>query len=173
MSDEYLDVVDENDRVIGRDTRKNVHDHYQIHRGVHVFVVNERGWILVQRRSLLKDYYPGYLDVSVGGQVISGETYEEAGCRELREELGCHDGPISFIGAYDAFSSRQREKRQVFVHRCAGPFTLDFREVAGVEFYSMERVSQLLQVARFTEGFRRSLAIFTCESRRWGGVISE
>jgi isopentenyldiphosphate isomerase len=106
-----MDIVDEDDRVIGRDTRRNVHDAYAIHRGVHVFVVSSEGKILIQRRTTKKDYYPGFFDISVGAQVQSGESYEGAASRELHEELGCHTGPLRPIAKYDAYSDRQREKR--------------------------------------------------------------
>ena len=157
---EYLDIVDENDKVIGRDTRKNVHDNYRIHRGVHVFVVDRQDRILIQRRSMKKDYYPGYLDISVGAQVSSGETYEAAGRRELLEELGCHEGPITEIASYDAYSSRQREKRRIFVHYCEGPFAPNPDEVDDLEFLSVDEVRTLLAKEKFTEGFQRSLEIY-------------
>ena len=88
MKQEYLDIVDIKDKIIGKATRKEIHDMHQIHRGVHVFVVNSKNEILIQKRSNKKDYYPGYYDASVGAQVRSGETYEQAAKRELKEELG-------------------------------------------------------------------------------------
>lgn len=157
---EYLDIVNENDEVIGRDTRKNVHDNYEIHRGVHVFVVDRQDRILIQRRSTKKDYYPGYLDISVGAQVSSGETYEAAGKRELWEELGCHHGPIKEIASYNAYSPRQREKRRIFIHYCDGPFAPNPDEIDDLEFMSVDAVRTLLAKERFTEGFQRSLAIY-------------
>src|SRR5580700_5303083 len=102
-----MDVVNEYDEVIGQDTRKHIHDTHQIHRGVHVLIRNSKEEILIQRRSFSKDYYPGYYDISVGAQVSSGESYEDAARRELTEELGCHttDLILTPIAYYDAFSS--------------------------------------------------------------------
>jgi isopentenyl-diphosphate delta-isomerase len=157
---EYLDIVDENDVVIGRDTRKNVHDNYEIHRGVHVLVVDQLGRILVQRRSMNKDYYPGCLDMSVGAQVTSGETYEQAASRELMEELGCHSGPLTRVADYDAYSARQREKRRIFIHYCEGPFTPDPAEIDSLTFVAIDDLHKMLESESFTEGFRRSLAIY-------------
>jgi isopentenyl-diphosphate delta-isomerase len=162
---EYMDIVDEDDNIIGWDTRKNVHDNYQIHRGIHIFVVNDSGQLLIQKRSTAKDYYPGYYDIAVGGQVSSGETYEESAARELREELGCHDGPLTYVADYDAFSERQREKRRIFEHRCNGPFDIDPSEVDAIEFLSEKEVADAIEERPFTEGFKRSFAIYRSRTR--------
>lgn len=58
---------------------------------VHVCVFNSRQEMLIQRRQLTKDRYPGIWDVSAGGFVASGEDSEQAIKRELREELGMDD----------------------------------------------------------------------------------
>lgn len=47
--------------------------------------------VLFQKRSLDVDRYPGKWDCSVGGHVNYGETYTDAGIRELGEEIGVHD----------------------------------------------------------------------------------
>lgn len=156
---EYMDIVNEADEVIGRDTRERVHARHEIHRGVHVFVVNAAGELLLQRRAETTGDYPGYWDASAGGQVASGETYEEAAVRELDEELGCADGGTRLIGKYDSFSSRQREKRALFVHESEGPFRLP-SQVAEVRFAAPADVLSMLESKPFTEGFRRSFSLW-------------
>lgn len=163
-----MDIVDEHDRVIGRDTRRAVHDGYHIHRGIHVFVVDAGGRLLIQKRSANKDYYPGYYDVAVGGQVASGETYEVSAARELKEELGCHDGPLEYVADYDAFSERQREKRRIFEHRCDGPFDIDAHEVDAIEWLNPDDVVTAIEQRPFTEGFKRSFAIYA-DARHFAG----
>ena len=46
---------------------------------------------LFQKRSMSVDRFPGKWDASVGGHVNYGETFAEAGERELGEELGVYD----------------------------------------------------------------------------------
>lgn len=85
---EMLDVVDANDNVVGRATRAEVHQWGLLHRAVHVFLFNPSGEVYVQRRSMSKDRFPGFLDSSAAGHVDPGETYQSAAVRELEEELG-------------------------------------------------------------------------------------
>jgi 16S rRNA (adenine1518-N6/adenine1519-N6)-dimethyltransferase len=90
-SEEILPVVDENDVAVGTARRAAIHEQKLRHRSVHVLVFNSAGEILVQLRGPTKDQYPLYWDVSVGGHVNPGESYEAAARRELHEELGLTD----------------------------------------------------------------------------------
>jgi isopentenyl-diphosphate delta-isomerase type 1 len=85
---EMLEVVDEQDHVIGLAARAEIHENRWTHRAVHIFVFNSRGEVYVQRRSGSKDRFPGVLDSSAAGHVDPGEGYEQAATRELHEELG-------------------------------------------------------------------------------------
>ncbi len=156
---EYLDIVNENDEVIGRDTRENVHKNHQIHREVHVFVLNSRGDILVQKRSAKKDDRPGYYDASVGAQVSSGESYEQAAKRETEEELGFVPLKLEKVCDYHSYSARQRVNRRLFVCHSAGPFKIEAEEVESAEFYSPETIKQEIEKGekKFTDGFKISL----------------
>ena len=88
--DELFDVVDANDQVIGQEKRAVVHRKKLLHRAVHVFILNKRGEVFLQKRSRLKDAHPGVWDSSVAGHLDSGEGYECCAVRELGEEAGQH-----------------------------------------------------------------------------------
>jgi 8-oxo-dGTP pyrophosphatase MutT (NUDIX family) len=90
--DEWVDLVDENNRVMGRARRSEVRGRNLLHRGVGILCWNSRGEIYVHRRTRTKDVFPGLYDMFVGGVVAAGEPEEEAARREIREELGI-DGP--------------------------------------------------------------------------------
>jgi isopentenyl-diphosphate Delta-isomerase len=57
------------------------------HRAAHVWIVSG-GRVLLQRRALIKENWPGKWDVSVAGHVGAGESAIDAAIREAREELG-------------------------------------------------------------------------------------
>lgn len=86
--DEYLDLVDSDDAVIGRKLRSDVYaEGLSNFRVVNAFVVNEQGELWIPRRAPDKRIFPSRLDMSVGGHVESGETYDQAFRRETMEEL--------------------------------------------------------------------------------------
>ena len=86
--DEYLDLVNENDQVIGKKKRSEVYaEHLSNFRVVNAFVVNSKGEIWIPRRAANKRIFPLCLDMSMGGHVESGETYEQTLKRETQEEL--------------------------------------------------------------------------------------
>jgi isopentenyl-diphosphate delta-isomerase len=88
QDDEILDVVDKNDNVIGHKSRSDLYqEDSSDFRVINVFLVNDQGRIWIPRRTAHKSIYPLCLDMSVGGHVRSGESYEAAFKREVREEL--------------------------------------------------------------------------------------
>lgn len=86
--DEWFDVVNERDEVVGRATRREVHATGLWHRAVHVLVFDPRGRVFLQKRSMLKDLSPGLWDSSCSGHLDAGEDYDAAAVRELGEEIG-------------------------------------------------------------------------------------
>lgn len=87
--DEVVDVVDENDNVIGTSTKGEVNSNPSLwHREICVIIYDNQGRVLVQQRSKNKKHNPLVWTLSVAGHVPSGETYERAAHRELKEELG-------------------------------------------------------------------------------------
>ncbi len=87
-SEEILDVVDADDRVVGRATRGEIHARGLMHRAVHILLFDGKGDLFLQKRSLAKDENPGLWDSSAAGHVDSGEDYLACARRELGEELG-------------------------------------------------------------------------------------
>ena len=88
MADELLDVVNDDDIVIGQEMRSTVHQKGLQHRGVHVFLFSEDGKMLIQKRSADRASSPSMLDCSVSEHIKAGEGYLEAAMRGMKEEMG-------------------------------------------------------------------------------------
>ncbi|WP_418953358.1 NUDIX domain-containing protein [Streptomyces cinnabarinus] len=89
--EELVERVDDRDRELGVvvSRRQAVREGW-LHRVAVTVCRDERGRILVHRRSEQLSRYPGRYEVVVGGAVAVGESYEQAAARELAEELGIH-----------------------------------------------------------------------------------
>jgi len=88
MTDHFVDVVNEKDEVVGRDLKSQKNIKGFISRTVGVFILNSENKFLVCKRAPHKKNDANLYDLSAYGNVIEGETYEEAAKRELLEELG-------------------------------------------------------------------------------------
>ncbi|MGE0141507.1 MAG: NUDIX domain-containing protein [Ilumatobacteraceae bacterium] len=136
---ELVDVVDEHDVVVGTVPRSVMRADRLRHRCVYIAVMHPDGRLLVHQRSATKDVWPGWWDVAVGGVVTSGESYDSAARRELREEIGVDAEPEPLGGgAYD-------DDRISVIGRCyrvehPGPFTFHDGEVVRAEWLGLDEL---------------------------------
>ena len=82
MKEEIMDLVDENDNVIGQSPRSEIREKRLLHRGVVIVITNKEGKLLMQKRSMSKKIFPGKWGFAAGGGVDKGESYESAANRE-------------------------------------------------------------------------------------------
>ncbi|MDI3388773.1 NUDIX domain-containing protein [Streptomyces sp. B-S-A8] len=87
-ADEILDIVDEQDRVVGTAPRGEAYAKGLRHRCVFVLARDAEDRVFVHRRTPTKLVFPSLYDMFVGGVVGAGEAYDTAALREAEEELG-------------------------------------------------------------------------------------
>ena len=85
---ELVEIVDERNEVQEPRSRLEMRRDKLIHRATYAFIRNSSNYYYVQKRSMLKDYCPGYYDPTPGGVVAAGESYEVTNRREVEEEMG-------------------------------------------------------------------------------------
>ncbi len=152
--EEIFDIVDEQGRVIGSAARSVAHgDPRLIHRSVHVLVLNGRGELFLQKRSLSKDIQPGRWDSSVGGHVDRGEEVAAAAHRELREELGVGGASLEPIYRYLWRSAVETELVTSYLCHHEGPFALGREEIDEGRFWSFTEIERQLGTGLFTPNF--------------------
>jgi isopentenyldiphosphate isomerase len=127
---EIFDVVNENDEVVGKNTRSEVHRLGLMHRAVHILVFNQAGEIFLQKRSMQKDRQPGVWDSSASGHVDSGEDYDACAIRELREEIGLYVSTAP-DRLFKIPAGAETDQEHVWVYTCTseGPFRLHPEEI--------------------------------------------
>ena len=142
--DEKFAVVDENDRVIGAASRREVHGNNLRHRAVHIFLFNHAGELLLQKRSRWKDRHSGLWDSSAAGHVGAGEEYDATAARELREELGATTD-LSRVAKLPASEQTGQEFIWLYRGKQEGPFMLARTEIDAVQFFPLEVVERWVE----------------------------
>jgi len=87
--DEYLDIWNDVGQPTGKKCLKDeAHQKGWFHPTVHIWFYTDTPSLLLQKRGLSKQTYPGFWDVSVAGHVSAGETILQGALREVKEEIG-------------------------------------------------------------------------------------
>jgi isopentenyl-diphosphate delta-isomerase type 1 len=100
---EYFDILDENGNLTGKQKPRNlVHQDGDLHKSVHVWIVNSNNQVLMQKRSPNKESHPNMWDISFAGHISSGDTSIETVIKEGGEELGIDvaKSEIQFLFTY-------------------------------------------------------------------------
>ncbi len=141
--EEWFDLVDEQGRITGRAPRSRVHgDPRLLHPVVHVHVLNEKGQLLLQKRSAGKELYPACWDTAVGGHVASGENIMQALMREAREELNIDARKAVPLFRYVMRNDYESELVHTFLLRRNGPFRHNREEIEEVRFWSPPEIEE-------------------------------
>ncbi|MEU4498393.1 NUDIX domain-containing protein [Streptomyces sp. NPDC023998] len=144
-AEEILDIVDENDEVIGQAPRGEAYARGMRHRCVFIQARDAQGRIFVHRRTATKLVFPSQYDMFVGGVVGAGESYDAAALREAEEELGVSGLPRPvplFKFLYE--SGEQTWWSAVYEVRCELPVNPQAEEVAWHAFLPEEELEQRL-----------------------------
>ncbi len=86
---EFFDILDEFGNKTGKiKNREEVHRDGDWHKSVHIWIVNDKNEVLLQKRSPNKDSHPNMWDISCAGHLTVGDTSISGALREAKEELG-------------------------------------------------------------------------------------
>jgi len=165
MMEEFFDVVDEGDNVVGRASRRECHQKGLLHRSVVFFVFDKDGKVLVNRRTMNKDFFPGYWSIALGGHVHSGEGYDDAIGREIEEEVGISAKPFR-ITSYKKRIPEEKENVVVYGVLADKKPKLDPTEIEEASFMSMGEMEKAVKERKFLPETRSLLKIL----KAWGGM---
>jgi ADP-ribose pyrophosphatase YjhB (NUDIX family) len=99
-------------------------------------------------RTPIKDVYPSYWDICVGGVLSAGETYDQGVRREIQEEIGVD---IAALKLFPFAFSDERTIVQGMVYKAVhdGPFRLQPEEIVRGEFLPVKEVLRRSEVEPF------------------------
>lgn len=164
MSDEMIDIFNEHGDRLGVRPRLEAHSQGLWHRGVHCFLFNSSGQLLVQRRSESCDTFPNAYDCSISEHLCINESFKEALIRGCREELCTSPTDLKRLISYkmnygptdnmicELYSAEIDESN----------LQCNKSEVAEIEFFEMADILELqnAKAFQFTSWFQQQLNWF-------------
>jgi isopentenyl-diphosphate Delta-isomerase len=155
MTEEQLILVDERNRATGFGGKTAVHRAGLLHRAFSIFIVDDRGRIVLQQRSRVKYHSGGLWANSCCGHPRRGERTASAARRRLGEELGlASDLSFGFFARYQAdLGNGMHENEFVYVYfgRLLSEPKPDPSEVADVVQLSFDDIRR--RIAREPDAF--------------------
>ncbi len=150
MTDEMLDVFDENGMLIRQEKRSVIHKKGLIHKTVVFFIFDRDGRVFVNQRTANKEFYPEYWSIVLGGHVTAGDIHDNAVIKEAHEEAGIKGVPSIFIKRFEKMHDKEdREIVKVYAFVVDDMPKLDPNEIKTGRFMTMEELEEKIKKEKF------------------------
>ena len=135
---EYIDIVDENNNPIGKVKEKQqAHEDGNFHRTAHVWIINDKNELLLQKRSASKKTHPNCWDISGAG--------------ELKEELGveAEEKDLQYIATIKSTKNpKNMEFQYVYLLNCnkeIEEYIFEDNEVSEVKYIFYKDLEKMVE----------------------------
>lgn len=158
--EEQVVLVSENDEIVGLMEKMQAHKNGILHRAFSVFLFNDKGEMLLQKRASSKYHSPNQWTNAVCSHPRIDETYSEGAKRRLKEELGIEaeiTPRFHFIYKADVGQNLwEHELDYVFTGDYNGEVTINPQEVSEVRYVTMQELEKEMtdHPEHFTEWFK-------------------
>ncbi|MBU4537651.1 MAG: isopentenyl-diphosphate Delta-isomerase [Weeksellaceae bacterium] len=158
--EEQVVLVSENDEVLGLMEKMQAHENGILHRAFSVFLFNDKGEMLLQKRASGKYHSPDQWTNAVCSHPRFDETYLQGAQRRMKEELGVEaelTEKFNFLYKADVGQNLwEHELDHVFTGIYNGDFLLNEDEVSEVRYISMQELDEEMKEnpQQFTEWFK-------------------
>jgi isopentenyl-diphosphate delta-isomerase len=149
---ERLILVDEDDKQVGTLDKGLCHDGKGIlHRAFSVFLFNDRGELLLQRRAADKRLWPMYWSNSCCSHPRNGESMNVATGRRLADELNI-DAKLLYVYKFSYQANfgtvgSENELCSVFLGRCGDKVVANKTEISAIRFVSAKTLGDELRAS--------------------------
>ena len=158
--DEQVVLISEKDEILGVMEKMQAHENGLLHRAFSVFLFNEKGEMLLQKRASTKYHSPNQWTNAVCSHPRIDETYIEGAKRRLKEELGIETEitpKFHFIYKADVGQNLwEHELDHVFTGDFNGAVEMNPDEVSEVRYVTMQDLENEMEThpENFTEWFK-------------------
>ena len=146
--EEVIAVVSEDGKTtVGSEKKNIVHEQGLWHMTSHIYVFDQQGRILLQKRSSTKKSSPNKFQVTVSGHVNMGETPRESAFREAWEEIGINvdSGRLAEVSGLNAIKrSYASEEGQNNEFTTVLKYVVSDQELAQIQQeYNLNEIAEL------------------------------
>ncbi len=151
---ELLDVLDEYGNLTGKKEDKDkIHEKGLWHREVAVLIRNEKGKYLIQKRAATKKQAPNKWGLTAG-HVDTGENFEDAMVREIKEEIGIDVAieelqPIGiFKQAYESKKTTNNNFTKYYLHQTdkkIEDYTICQEELSELKYITLQQMEEAVR----------------------------
>ena len=149
---EYIDIVDQNNNPTGEVKEKlQSHEDGNFHRTAHIWIMNDKKELLLQKRSATKKSHPNCWDISGAGHIRAGESVINGAIRELKEELGVEakEKDLQYISTIKSTKNpKNMEFGYVYLLRCnkkIEDYIFEDEEVSKVKYVHFEELEKMVE----------------------------
>ena len=165
--EEMFDTFDVNGYFLGVKSKSFCHGENPgvYHKPVWIWIVNDKGEILVQKRAKVKKLNPSKWDMPSAGHVHAGESCVQGCIRETEEELGIKCDQKDFVFLKQFINKKGWELAQVYllkINTRAEDMILQPEEVEIVKWVKYDEFVKLLYSEEFV-AHEKNFKDWTCE----------
>lgn len=149
---EYIDIFDENNNSIGKvEEKQKAHQDGNFHRTAHVWIINDKNELLLQKRSTSKKTHPNCWDISGAGHIKAGESVIDGAIRELKEELGvkAQEKDLQYIATIKSTKNpKNMEFQYIYLLKCnkqIEEYIFEDEEVSEVKYVYYKELEKMIE----------------------------
>lgn len=154
-----MDIVNEQDEVVGQGEVEEIHQKDLLHRSVHIFIKNHQGRFYSRQRSLKSPRYPGYWTTSIGTHVASGSTYKQTAYQSLKNKMGVSCA-LDYIGKVRVHDEYENEISTLYVGKISRGVKIKPNPDEPGRFFTTDELRKLPSENKVTPYVLQSLDLY-------------
>lgn len=157
--DNQLDVINEEDEVVEKADVEEIHKKDLLHRSVHILLTDDQGRFYLRQRNFKKLRYPGFWTTSIGVHVPSGQTYDQAAKKSLKDIMDLDDD-LKFLGKVRVHDEYENEISYTYTVNLSGNEHIKSNPAEPGEFFTIDEIKKLSERSKMTPYVMQSIKLY-------------